>query len=93
MSAVKSAVESAVKKPESAWREPMVWLVAAGPAAVVVASFFTLALALKHPDPPLDLRATAQRAADDTGPADVRARSGDLPALVGRNHAATGAKP
>jgi len=73
------------------WREPMVWLVAGGPAAVVVASFFTLALAIRHPDPPLDLHASAQRSADDVEPADVRAHSGDVPALVGRNHAATGA--
>jgi len=69
----------------------MVWLVAGGPAAVVVASFFTLALAIRHPDPPLDLHASAQRSADDVEPADVRAHSGDVPALVGRNHAATGA--
>ncbi|NCT82305.1 MAG: hypothetical protein GXC94_04125 [Comamonadaceae bacterium] len=69
----------------------MVWLVVGGPVAVVVASFLTLALAIQHPDPPLDLRATAQRAADDAEPADVRAQSGDMPALLGRNHAATGA--
>ncbi len=78
-------------KPDSAWREPMVWLVVGGPAAVVVASFLTLALAIKHPDPPLDLHPTAQRAADDAEPADVRAQSGDMPAMLGRNHAATGA--
>lgn len=75
----------------SAWREPMVWLVVGGPASVVVASFFTLALAIKHPDPPLDLRATAPSSADDVEPADMRAREGDLPALIARNHAATGA--
>lgn len=74
-----------------AWREPMVWLVAGGPLAVVIASFFTLGLALKHPDPPLDLHAASSQAADDAEPADVRARSGDeLPAMLGRNHAATG---
>ncbi len=76
--------------PDSAWREPMVWLVVGGPAAVVIASFMTLALALKHPDPPLDLRATSHQAADDVEPADVRAQSGDMPAMLGRNHAATG---
>lgn len=76
----------------SAWREPMVWLVAGGPTVVVLASFFTLSLALRHPDPPLDLHVTAQRAADDTEPADMRANAGDVPALIGRNHAATGAK-
>jgi hypothetical protein len=74
----------------------MVWLVVGGPAAVVVASFVTLALAIRHPDPPLDLHVSAQRAADETEAADLRARAGDVPALVGRNHAATGvpgAKP
>ena len=74
-----------------AWREPMVWLVVGGPASVVVASFFTLGLAITHPDPPLDLHATAQQSADDVEPADMRAREGDVPALIARNHAATGA--
>lgn len=74
----------------SPWREPMVWLVVGGPASVVVASFFTLALAIKHPDPPLDLRVSAQRSADDVEPADLRAHEGDVPALIARNHAATG---
>lgn len=81
---------SAVSTSRPAWREPMVWLVAGGPIAVVIASFFTLALAIRHPDPPLDLRAKVQQAADDVEPADMRARAGDVPALVGRNHAATG---
>jgi len=69
----------------------MVWLVAGGPAAVVIASFFTLALAIRHPDPPLDLRVAAHQAADDVEPADLRAKEGDVPAMVARNHAATGA--
>ena len=73
-----------------AWREPMVWLVVGGPASVVVASFFTLALAITHPDPPLDTHPGAQRSADDVEPADMRAHEGDVPALVARNHAATG---
>lgn len=73
----------------SPWRQPMVWLVVSGPVAVVIASFFTLALAIRHPDPPLELRHGATRAADDV--ADLRAREGDpVPALVARNHAATG---
>lgn len=79
-----------------AWREPMMWLVMGGPAIVVVASFLTLALALRHPDPPLETRAMTQHAADDVQPADLRAQSGDVPALLARNHAATGvpgAKP
>ena len=40
---------SALPPTPSGWREPMVWLVVGGPAAVVVASFITLALAIRHP--------------------------------------------
>ncbi|MGM9480917.1 hypothetical protein ACS5PN_06980 [Roseateles sp. NT4] len=69
----------------SPWRQPMVWLVVAGPTAVVVASFFTLALAIRHPDPPLELRHAV--AADDV--ADLRSND-SVPALTARNHAATG---
>jgi len=73
----------------SPWRQPMVWLVVAGPTLVVIASFFTLSLAIRHPDPPLELRHSAAQAADEV--ADLRAREGDpVPALVARNHAATG---
>lgn len=78
-------------KPRPAWREPMVWMVVGGPAIVVVASFITLGLAIHYPDPPLDLHASTQRAADDAEPADLRAHERDVPALIGRNHAATGA--
>lgn len=42
------------------WREPMVWMVIGGPAAVVVAGFVTLGLALKYPDPVLDDKAVKQ---------------------------------
>ena len=57
------------------WRLPIVWMVVGGPAVVVVASFATLALAIRHPDPVL------------TAPA---ATSGaHMPAVQARNHAAT----
>lgn len=57
------------------WRVPMVWMVIGGPAVVVVASFITLALAILNPDPVLKLeRAT---------------NASDMPAVQGRNHAAT----
>lgn len=57
------------------WRVPMVWLVIGGPAIVVVASFVTLALAILNPDPVLQVeRAT---------------NASELPAVQGRNHAAT----
>lgn len=57
------------------WRVPMVWLVLAGPAAVVVASFVTLGIALSHPD-------RVVTAADE-------AAAAQQPALRARNHAAT----
>ncbi len=59
----------------SAWREPMVWLVVAGPVSVILASIVTVTLCIRHPDPPL---ATHTQAADDA------------PAIAARNHAATG---
>jgi len=62
----------------SGWREPMVWLVVSGPVAVILASIVTVTLCIRHPDPPLQLRATSAQAADE------------VPALTARNHAATG---
>jgi hypothetical protein len=58
------------------WRYKMVWLVISGPLVVVVASFVTLGLAIRHPDPVLEMATTATDAAH-------------LPAMQGRNHAAT----
>ena len=55
------------------WRHRMMWLVIGGPAAVVVASFATLAIAIAYPDPVLS---TSSGAAD-------------TPAVQARNHAAT----
>ncbi|MFO1286906.1 MAG: nitrogen fixation protein FixH [Rubrivivax sp.] len=56
------------------WRVRMVWLVIAGPLAVVLASFVTLALALRHPDPVLA--------------ADTQVDAATTPAIAARNHAA-----
>lgn len=57
------------------WRLPIVWMVIGGPAAVVVAGFATLAIAVANPDPVLSAK-----------PAPTKA---ELPAVQGRNHAAT----
>lgn len=56
------------------WRVRMLWLVIGGPLAVVVASFATLTLALRHPDPVLVPQETAG--------------SAQTPAVQARNHAA-----
>ncbi len=67
------------------WRHPMMWLVVGGPAVVVVASFVTLSLAIRHPDPALHAdESVAQRVpAEDAGQTHLQ------PAMVARNHAAT----
>jgi hypothetical protein len=57
------------------WRLPIVWLVIGGPTLVVVASFVTLGLALSHPDPVLS--------------APPALSASEVPAMQGRNHAAT----
>jgi len=67
------------------WRFPLLWMVMAGPAAVVLASFATLWLALRTPDPVVGPESRRQ--------GDVVGEDGTgkklLPALTGRNHAAT----
>lgn len=56
------------------WRHPMVWLVVAGPAIVVLAGFATWALAARGSDQPVS----------------AESRTGSLaPATQARNHAAT----
>ncbi len=57
------------------WRLPIVWMVLSGPAIVVVASFVTLFLAIRYPDPVLQ--------------PPVAATAAQLPAIQARNHAAT----
>ncbi|MBL0726413.1 nitrogen fixation protein FixH [Piscinibacter sp. HJYY11] len=67
-----------VPAPTPWWRVGMVWLVLAGPAAVVLAGIVTLKIALTHVDPVVQV------------PAAVADSSGSMsPALKARNHAAT----
>ena len=60
------------------WRLPIVWMVIGGPAVVVLASFVTLALAIRYPDPVLTETAAA-----------APSKRSELPAMQARNHAAT----
>jgi hypothetical protein len=64
-----------VDPPPPWWHEPTMWLIVGGPAVVVVASFVTLTLAIRHPDP-------VYSTVDATGHA-------ERPAIEARNHAAT----
>ena len=69
------------------WKFGHVWMVFAGPAVVIVASFITLYLAIKVPDPVVTsygqetLSSAARREASSANMA---------PAMQARNHAATG---
>ena len=63
------------------------WLLIAGPAAVVVAGFFTYYLAVSRPDPVLS---TQPSASSPSGQAEAIR---EAPAVQARNHAATGVVP
>lgn len=67
------------------WRFPLLWMVIAGPVVVVVASFATLWIALRVPDPVVASDYYRQGIEINRALADKKL----MPALAGRNHAAT----
>lgn len=67
------------------WRFPLVWMVIAGPAAVVVAGFATLWLAVRTPDPVVAQDYYRRGMEINKTLADKRL----MPAQAGRNHAVT----
>ncbi len=70
------------KQAQPWWKFGHVWLVFGGPAVVVVASFVTLYLAIRTPDPLTDeFRNQSSHAVKPGSMA---------PAMQARNHAATG---
>lgn len=76
------------------WRFAHVWLVLSGPAVVVVASFITLYLAISRPEVVEGVEAESP-AAQQTARAAAGQGSGasQAPAMLARNHAATGQVP
>ena len=68
------------------WKYPLVWMVIAGPAVVVVAGFTTLWLAIRTPDPVV--AGDYYRRGIEINEALARDKS-LAPAQQGRNHAAT----
>ncbi len=78
-------------KAEPWWTFGHVWLVIAGPALVVVASFITLYLAITRPDPVVT--SDEYRKGISANP-DPQANAASLaPEVQARNHAATGVLP
>lgn len=80
-----SDVTRDVTRSEPWWRFPLLWMVLAGPAVVVVASFVTLWLAMRSPDPVVAEDYYRQGIEINKTLADKKL----MPALSGRNHAAT----
>ena len=70
------------------WRHPLLWMVIAGPALVVVASFVTFWYAWDSPDPLVSADYYRRGVEINKTLADKKL----LPALAGRNHAATPAE-
>jgi hypothetical protein len=77
-------------RPPPWWRHGHLWLVVAGPAIVVVASVATAVIAARGADTVVEESAWRKGLAIGKQAATERAR---LPALQGRNHAATPAAP
>ncbi len=72
------------------WKHGHVWLLISGPAAVVVAALLTAWIAVAKPDPVI--ADDYYRQGLDINKQLARERA-MLPAMQGRNHAATPAKP
>ena len=74
-------------QPAPWWSFVHVWMVIAGPAVVVVASFITLYLAISSPNTVLEAEPSPQSQQGTQGHANM------APAMLARNHAATGVVP
>jgi hypothetical protein len=75
------------------WKHGFLWMVIAGPAIVVVASFITLYLAMSRPNEIVSEETHRAGKQSDQTIEQRRKESGMAPALQGRNHAATGVVP
>ncbi|MDI1244143.1 MAG: FixH family protein [Rhodoferax sp.] len=75
------------------WKHGFVWMVIAGPAIVVVAGFVTLYLAISRPNEIVSDDSYLQARQSDQSIEARRKESSTAPAMLGRNHAATGIVP
>ena len=73
------------------WKYGYVWLVISGPAVVVVAGFYTLWIAIDSPNEVLSDKASRAEISQSSDPTDKVKEALDvlMPAMKGRNHAAT----
>lgn len=80
-----------VRRTDPWWKHGHVWLVLAGPVAVVVAGVLTIVIAASSPDPVVE--ADYYRRGIEINQRLAAGERPNLPALQGRNHAATPAAP
>lgn len=83
------------KLPESSgpwWKFGHMWMVVGGPAVVVLASFFTIYLAITRPDPVVS-EDYYQEGININERLDAQTAASRAPAVQARNHAATGVAP
>lgn len=76
---------SAALSPEPWWKFPYVWMIIAGPVAAVIVGFTMLFVALNSPDPVVAQDYYRRGIEINKTLADKKL----VPAMVGRNHAAT----
>ncbi|WP_210546301.1 FixH family protein [Rhodoferax sp. PAMC 29310] len=74
------------------WKFGHVWMVVAGPAVVVLASFITLYLAITRPDPVVS-EDYYRQGLEINQRLEAQAAASMAPAVQARNHAATGVAP
>jgi hypothetical protein len=82
-----TAQSASAEVPQKWWKFGHVWMVVGGPA-IVVASFFTLYLAISRPDPVVD--ENYYQKGIDINKTLGGTPSSTAPAMQARNHAATG---
>jgi hypothetical protein len=83
-----TAQSPAAEVPQKWWKFGHVWMVVGGPAIVVIASFFTLYLAISRPDPVMD--ENYYQKGIEINKTLGGTPSSAAPAMQARNHAATG---
>ncbi len=84
------SVVVAMQPPKAWWQFPLVWMIIAGPAAVVLASLVTVILTFKQPDPLLAEDYYQRGLNINKTMAAQQANNAMAPAALARNHAATG---
>jgi uncharacterized protein len=74
------------------WKYGHVWMVIAGPAVVVVAALATAWIAVRYADPVIDTD-YYRHGLEINKTLEAASKKASMPALQGRNHAATPAEP